>query len=158
MTNQSKHNTNAASDESWESCQADELVNLGSLLRARENRSRQVKAATAAAVASFAAILVLGTLVWTDGTNAGGISCAECYAQFDAFHTQLATGESSLDREAVTNITAHLAHCDFCRTKFESRFPGELTAALQYAGRQLVRNDVQAAIGFLQLAALSPAR
>lgn len=155
MNEPSKHNSNTPTDDAWGACQANELVNLGSQLRAQETRSRQWKMATAAAT-GVAAILVLSSLVWTNGTTAGGITCSECYAQFGAFHTQLATGESSLDENSIASMTAHLEHCERCRIKFEERFPGEFRVALRYGGRQLARRDVQTAMGLLQLASFTP--
>lgn len=155
MAKDSKRNPSETSD-SWGPCDSDELVALGTQLRAKDNRQRQMKTITSAAAVSFVAVLALGSLLWLDSGNPGGITCGECFASFNDYHGHLTDNSSSMSGEAAQSMSEHLAVCALCRQKFEARFPGVLTAALQDTGGLLARNDVQTAIGLLRLAMLTP--
>ena len=115
-------------DDDWGECASGELRQLARQLHTRQRRENLAKAAQ---VGAWSMLLVavgvfLGGLTLRGGLpTAGGIACPDCVAQFEIYHAHL-TSQAEMEPLLVTQMQAHLEHCQPCRDKFVDRYPDML--------------------------------
>lgn len=110
--------------DEWEPCPQGELQRMVGRIEAERGTARQT--ALIRVAAGIAAVCSLGVaVIWAllPPATAGGITCAECEAAFDALHRQVDLGEKTLAPERMAALLGHLRQCEYCRQEFRELYP-----------------------------------
>jgi len=107
----------------WDACPP------GSLRQLADFKRRQHLMAVTGRIATGCVLLiaVAGIAYWTMQPGSpvlhGGLTCAECRGYFEAYHQQLAQGESSLSAELFAQVGQHLSECKSCQSSYDELYP-----------------------------------
>jgi hypothetical protein len=139
-------NKNPSDKGDWIDCPTGELQALGERLSSNHLRGKHMAAYRMVAASALVVLLAFGASQWLrPDAKLGGLTCGECFAQFNAYHKHLVTGGDAIDEALAVQMHDHLAQCEICRPKFEARFPGVLSNALRASGRLLAQRDAHVA-------------
>lgn len=123
----------------WQACETGELQDLRTRLTAAERSASLTRTVSAGGLAA-AALAVVATVMFAVGGDSGDaslITCETCYERFDAYQSYLADN-APMPADQVAEVARHLNDCEFCRVKFDKRYPGLLPIGVAAAAPLLL--------------------
>ncbi len=128
----------------WSCCPPGELQRLVEKLNVVEHcakRKRICFCGVGATLLIIGLIVGAGSLLVSDKTNQGNLTCQQCQSHFRAYHDRLASlaqnraaengangdiGSKIMGSTLAEKMKLHLTSCPRCRTRFNSQYPGLL--------------------------------
>ena len=119
--------------DDWDACSQGELTQMVTRLDAAKRRANRNRSygSTLVCTALFAVVAFsVGSLLDSGGHLFGGIRCAECKSNFEAYHGHLTEASLIADAKLLASMETHLAKCAVCRDRFNRTYPGILPGDL----------------------------
>ena len=114
----------------WTDCPAGRLRAMVDDI-AVSDRRRHASGTFAGMASILVLAIVVGAIVFWGRTpsgnpDVGDMTCAECQKYFEAYHSHLVQGTTSLAADVIHGMERHLEHCLGCRKHFDELYPGLL--------------------------------
>ncbi|TWT40827.1 hypothetical protein [Botrimarina hoheduenensis] len=119
-----------STNQDWSTCEPGELQALRSRLVRSERNQRVVRAA--GIVSTAAALIAIALVVprqFQQPAPIAQITCQVAVERFDDYGKYLSQG-TPLPSQQADEMRQHLTKCDRCRSQFDEKFPGLLTATV----------------------------